>query len=284
MRDAHAFRLDPERVSPRSSATDARLERLPIEEAYMRQRGKTERSKHAMQLKQLTIFPRGGPRVGAGRKPRGERAQVSHAKRESLGRYAPTHVTMRLVPGQRSLRDRGLLEHLLKVFANSNGRFDCHIVHYSIQSSHVHLIVEAADERALSRGMKGLAVRMAMTLNRMWHRSGPLFVDRFHAEALVTPRQARNALLYVLNNARKHGEFTVGGCDPFSSGDRFDGWVDVPNRSSRRSNSGDPEPCSRPRSWLLRTGWMRHGLIDLHAVPGPRGASVFRGAAPPRIE
>ncbi len=236
-------------------------------------------SNRAKPMQQTTSFRRGGPRAGACRPPRGESALVSHAKRAAIPRYSPAHVTMRLVSGQRSLRDRRVLELLLTSFANSTGRFDCPIVHYSVQPTHLHLIVEAADARALGRGMKGLAVRIAMTLNREWNRSGPLFADRFHVEVLETPRQVRNALLYVLNNARKHGVFTIGGCDPYSSGDRFEGWVDAPESSGTTASVGGPEPCSLPKSWLLRTGWMRHGLLELHAVPGRRVGGALHDSA-----
>jgi hypothetical protein len=75
----------------------------------------------------------------------------------------------------------------------------------------------------------------------------------------------RNALVYVLHNARKHG-LALLGIDPFSSGVWFDGW----------STAIAPAPagamavrvCARARSWLLGVGWRRHGPIDTAGVPG----------------
>ncbi|HKO91462.1 MAG TPA: hypothetical protein VJU61_09940, partial [Polyangiaceae bacterium] len=72
------------------------------------------------------------------------------------------------------------------------------IVHYSIQSNHVHLLVEADDRRALTAGLRGLFVRIAGALNRLWQRRGGVFADRFHERELRTPREVRNSLLYVL--------------------------------------------------------------------------------------
>lgn len=40
----------------------------------------------------------------------------------------------------------------------------------SILSNHLHLIVEAKGRGALSRGMKGLQVRIARALNKPWNR------------------------------------------------------------------------------------------------------------------
>jgi hypothetical protein len=35
---------------------------------------------------------------------------------------------------------------------------------------------------------------------------GRVFVDRYHAHALLTPREVRAALVYVLQNWAKHGD------------------------------------------------------------------------------
>jgi putative transposase len=126
-------------------------------------------------------------------------------------------------------------------------------VHFSVQRDHVHLIVEASDATALSRGMRGLAIRCALGVNRALGRCGALWSDRYHALALSTPRMVRNALVYVLANARKHLAFV--GIDPCSSARWFDGFADA-----RPASPGDP-PTRLPRTWLLRLGWRRHGLI-----------------------
>ncbi len=52
---------------------------------------------------------------------------------------------------------------------------------------HLHFIVEADDNRALSEGMQGLSVRLAKGLNRLMGRHGKVFADRFHAHVLRTP-------------------------------------------------------------------------------------------------
>src|SRR6188474_1015321 len=55
---------------------------------------------------QELLFPpgRGGRRRGAGRKPRGARAGVSHRPRPVIRKRTPVHVTVRLVPEVGSLR------------------------------------------------------------------------------------------------------------------------------------------------------------------------------------
>ncbi|TAJ14477.1 MAG: hypothetical protein EPO68_12720 [Planctomycetota bacterium] len=144
-------------------------------------------------------------------------------------------------------------------------RFGFRLIEYSVQSNHVHLLVEVPDRHALTRGAKGLFVRLAKQLNRAWGRRGQVFAERFHARALCSPREVRRALAYVLHNARRHGSHGSG-IDPHSSGPWFDGFSTRRERDDpaaefiRRMASWAPVVC-RATSWLLRVGWRRCGPI-----------------------
>ena len=85
-------------------------------------------------------------------------------------------------------------------------RADFRVIHFSVQTDHVHLIVEAEAGNQLRSGLQGLTGRAARALNRAWNRSGDVWGDRYHARALGTPREVRNGLLYVLLNFRKHSD------------------------------------------------------------------------------
>src|SRR5687767_1676441 len=122
-------------------------------------------------------------------------------------------------------------------------------------------MVEAADARALSRGMQGLLVRVVRALNGLWKRTGSVVADRYHAHILRTPREVRHALAYVLHNARHHG-IQARGIDPYTSGIAFDGWRDAPMDGTSAETAGVPA-----RTWLLRVGWRRHGLIGIDDPP-----------------
>jgi len=41
------------------------------------------------------------------------------------------------------------------------------LLHFSVQRDHLHLIVEAADERALSSGVRSVAIRVARYVNEL---------------------------------------------------------------------------------------------------------------------
>jgi hypothetical protein len=211
-------------------------------------------------------FPRhGGARRGAGRKPSSARSRVSHQARSRLASRHPVLVTIRVRPGLPSLRGRRELALIRSRLELASDRLGTRLVHYSVQSNHVHLIVEAADERALGRAMKGVCVRIVRALNRLWRRKGAVLDDHYHARILKTPREVRNALAYVLHNARKHG-VNLAGADPCSSGLAFDGW----KNSTSAITEGRAPSIARARTWLLSIGWRRHGLIAMSERPGRR--------------
>jgi hypothetical protein len=75
----------------------------------------------------------------------------------------------------------------------------------------------------------------------------------------------RNALVYVLQNAHRHGIHQAG-ADPYSSGRWFGGWREGTVEDVR----GQVRPVAPARSWLLRVGWRRHGLIGIDELPALR--------------
>ena len=158
---------------------------------------------------------------------------------------------------------------LREAFGAAKERFGLRLVHYSVQGNHLHLLVETTASEALGRAMQGLGIRIARRLNAELGRRGKVLADRYHARPLKTPREVRNALAYVLLNHRHHAatrpvSVASLAVDAYSSARFFDGW----SRKLVSARAGPDEEVASPRTWLLRTGWRRHGLIDPSAVPG----------------
>ena len=192
--------------------------------------------------------PRGGYRPGSGRKRTSDR--IPHGPRET-SRNAVFHVTSRAARGLPSLRKASLVRRIEDSFRRGCERPDFRLVHYSIQRDHIHMIVEATDVDALGRGIRALLIRVARAANAVWKRRGAVLGDRYHHRQLRSPREVWNVVAYVLNNARKHlGAAAVQGrVDPASSGRWF--W----------QTASDLPSVARPKFWLLRVGWRRHGAV-----------------------
>jgi REP element-mobilizing transposase RayT len=226
---------------------------------------------------------RGGKRTGAGRPKSGAFASQPHKVREQFKASEPVQVTVRAVEEIHSLRRFDTYHAVRKAMVATFGRESFRIVHLSIQGTHIHLLIEADDRKALARGMQAFQISAAKHLNAAItkrlglakRRRGRVFTDRYHVTIIRTSRHARHELAYVLNNWRRHGESTKRGAstwrvDPYSSGPSFDGWRDVEAREQMWPETYVPLPVWKPRTWLLREGWRRHGLIRSIEVPGPR--------------
>lgn len=169
------------------------------------------------------------------------------------------HVTLRVVEGLPTLRERVLASVVTGALADApSGRVGTalRILHFSIQSNHLHLLVEADDGVALARGVGGLATRIAMRINRALERHGRVFADRFHARELRTPTEMRRALVYVLRNVSKHarpGAHAGARFDPLSSAASFAAWREL----AVDAGASPLGWLAAPRTWLARIGWQR---------------------------
>ncbi|MEW6272614.1 MAG: transposase [Thermodesulfobacteriota bacterium] len=177
-------------------------------------------------------------------------------------------VTLRARDGVGWLRTR-LAYGALEAALAASSRNDFRVAEFSVQTSHLHLVVEADGRAALTRDMRGLAIRCARAVNRALGRCGALWGERYHARALSTPRAVRTGLLYVIANARKHGRVRAG-IDPCSSARWFDGFRWPRGGASPDAGLAPGERATRsPRTWLLRVGWRRHGLLSPDEGPAP---------------
>jgi putative transposase len=212
----------------------------------------------------------GGHRDGAGRKLQNDRASVPHVVRVPVRSGNPLHVTLRMRDEVPDLREPRCWAAIVRVFRSFRGRFGLRFVHYSVLGNHLHAIAEVDDRDSLSRGMQGFCTRFARAINACTGRTGTVFASRYHVRELRTPREVRYALRYVLLNARHHAQ-DAGTSLPSDWFDRrstsavFDGWIDPPRVRERFSDYG----TSPARTWLLRVGWRRHGLLALDDTPGP---------------
>jgi REP element-mobilizing transposase RayT len=179
------------------------------------------------------------------------------------------HATLRVAGELGSLRTKAKLRAVKTSLRGLHASRDgFRVVHFSLQSTHLHLVVEADDKQALSRGLRALQIRVARRLNQLAGRTGRVFTDRYHARALKTPREVRVALAYVLLNARHHTARPGARAwlDPCSSGSFFDGWSRPASLPPDFVDDGRATPS--PETWLLQVGWRKHGPISPDEVPG----------------
>jgi REP element-mobilizing transposase RayT len=195
----------------------------------------------------------GGKRRGAGRKNLSKR--VNHHKRERVDWKKPLHITHRLKENGPNLRTRGFHRQFRQAIGRIR-KFGVNVLHYSILNNHLHIIAEARDNKALTKGMRSLFTSLAKKLN--W---GPIFSGRYHLRIITTPTQMKNTLKYVLLNAAQHAKL-IDYIDEFSSGHHFPHWRKLVKITEQlatqigRVAALEPAGLSPPRSWLASQGWM----------------------------
>jgi len=237
---------------------------------------------------QLELFRKAVKKRNAkrrGRKPAPERCGfVPHVRRPEHDARHPVHVSMRRVacgPSFRSQRVQNAIVEQLRLVKQR-----VHVVHYSIQTNHLHLMVEGHDRADLARQMKVLFSRIAFAVNRVALRAGKLFADRHHRHELRTPTEVRRALVYILFNDRKHDAPARAAATPC---DVVDTTLDFASSAiwmndwdprtgprldtlERQRAAHDESPVSPPETWLARAGWRRAGgPLRADESPATRG-------------
>jgi REP element-mobilizing transposase RayT len=216
-------------------------------------------------LHQAPRCGRGGFRENAGRK-RSAKPCTPHRARASLSRHVPAHITIRAAKGLPSLREQVLARAIGHVIRSMRtARDDFRIVEFSIQSNHVHLIVEADDDKALSSAIRSFEARVSKVLNHhvLRRKRGRVWGDRYFRVDLTSPKQARHALAYVLQNGQHHGVVPAGVKDPISSARWSDRYV------TRAELPPETSPSSPARTHMLRVLWEKRwpGAISPAEVP-----------------
>jgi REP element-mobilizing transposase RayT len=179
----------------------------------------------------------GGRRANAGRKPSGRRRHTHRARPTHKARF-PLHVTLRVRWDVPSLRHQRRFARIKRAFRYGCDKFGMRMCEFSVQADHLHLIVEADDKQALSKGMAALEIRLARAINRVLGRTGAVFADRYYAKPLYTPTEVKNAIHYVRYNWQHHGGLSF---DPYSS------------LCGEALCDDELMTVAEPQSWLLKT-------------------------------
>src|SRR3954469_17405587 len=124
-------------------------------------------------MTQLSLF---GKKRGKKRgRPTGSFPLVRHRRRPEVDGRTPVHITWRMARSVPNLRSQRCMAVVRRVFAEGKERLGMRLVHFAVQPDHMHLVVEPEHERALSRALQGLSIRLAKNLNRELRRGGRVF-------------------------------------------------------------------------------------------------------------
>lgn len=186
----------------------------------------------------------GGRRPGCGRKRIHSRG-VSHRRREFVTRRTPLHINFRY---RKSIRNKEALRVLKRAILNARKK-GLSVIHFSMQSNHIHLIAEVENNQTLTQGMRSLTITFAKGL-----KEGRIQVQRYHLHVLRSLGETRNAAFYVLFNQQKHEKGTSSVIDGYTSVLGRSGLIQMFLRRTKMVLRIKRDECwegPMPSSWLL---------------------------------
>lgn len=139
-------------------------------------------------------------RVG---RPKKHDAGIRHTSRPLLRRPSSLHLTVKIKKNKADIKTKVVLSILKRAIMNARKR-GLRVVHYSLEYDHVHLLIEADNNRVLGKGMQAFGVTLAKAINRMRRLKGEVYKHRYHFRQITNARDLKNVMKYIFNNGLKH--------------------------------------------------------------------------------
>lgn len=147
----------------------------------------------------LYLGQHGGRRPSSGRN-RLHSKGVSHRTREQITSRTPVHINFKV---STYIQSRPALE-ILTIAISKAHEHGLNIIYYALQSNHIHLIAEAQNNEALTRGMRALTISFAKRIQKLKSTHETIQLERYHLHVLKCPKEVENAITYVLENETHH--------------------------------------------------------------------------------
>ncbi len=123
----------------------------------------------------------GGRRPNSGKK-RIHSSGVAHKKREVIKQQHPLHINFKY---KTQIRYQQFLEIFKRAVGNAQ-KHGMKFIHYSIQSNHIHIIVEVKSNSELSMAMRSLTATIVKLVQGQKRIKGSLQLERYHLHVLRT--------------------------------------------------------------------------------------------------
>mgnify|MGYP000538296700 CR=1 FL=1 len=104
----------------------------------------------------------GGARAGAGRKR--STHEQPHRPREKFTKRCPVQITLKMKPDIKNLRRRDVYRKIEDCLRQAATREDAPICDFSVQGDHVHMLVDAANNQALTSAVRGVSMNLWASL------------------------------------------------------------------------------------------------------------------------
>lgn len=139
---------------------------------------------------------------GAGRPAKNDRG-IRHTKRPEITKPSSLHLTVKVQRDKAGLKTKGVLALLRRSILNARKQ-GLRVIHFSLEYDHVHLLIEADNNRTLGKGMQAFGVTLSKAINRARKLKGTVYKHRYHFRKITSSRELKNVLNYIFTNGVKH--------------------------------------------------------------------------------
>ena len=166
--------------------------------------------KHIRKNTQLSLL---NPKC-AGRPAKNDKG-IRHIKREIIHRPTSLHLTIKVRENKADIKSKRILKALHHAILRARLK-GLRIIHYTLEYNHVHLLVEASENKILQRGMLALGISFSKAINKFKCLKGAVYKHRYHFRKINSSRELKNVLHYIFHNGIHHKR-TKSLIDPFNS-------------------------------------------------------------------
>lgn len=139
----------------------------------------------------------------AGRPPKTDPG-IRHTRRPLLKKPSSLHLTIKIEKQKSHLKNKTILAILKRAILNARKQ-QLRVIHFTLEHDHVHLLIEAENNRVLGKGMQAFGVTLSKAINRLKKLTGQVYKHRYHFRKITSSRQLKNVMSYIFRNGMKHG-------------------------------------------------------------------------------
>ena len=118
---------------------------------------------------------------------------------------ATYHVTSRINGGDNRLRQKEIKNLYLEVIMWAKKRFPFELNNFSVMDNHIHLVIKPLRNASLSKIMQWISSVFAKRWNKLHHRSGHVWGERFFSRIIVGIVDFMRVFMYIDDNPVKAG-------------------------------------------------------------------------------
>lgn len=128
---------------------------------------------------------------------------IRHTQRPIIKKPTPLHLTIKVRSNKADIQNKVILKALHR--AIMRGRLKgLKVLHYALEYNHVHLLIEADNNKILHIGMQAFGITIAKAINKIKRVIGAVYKHRYHFRQISSLRDFRNVLNYIFSNGIKH--------------------------------------------------------------------------------